>query len=91
MAANTRMSQRALLLVSLLCLTVGGTVSTQPAARPAGQWPHYAGDLAATHYSTLDQITAANVGQLKIAWERKPGDKALPQYGTRPGAFQNTP
>jgi len=31
------MSQRALLLVSFLCLTVGGTVSTQPEVRPAGQ------------------------------------------------------
>ena len=33
----------------------------------------------------------ANVQQLPIAWEWKPNEKALPQFGTRPGAFQNTP
>ena len=60
--------------------------------RPAAQqWPHYAGDQAASHYSPLDQITPANVGQLAIAWEWKPNEKVLPQFGTRPGAFQNTP
>jgi len=57
----------------------------------AQQWPHYAGDQAASHYSPLNQITAANVGRLAIAWEWKPGEKALPEFGTRPGAFQNTP
>src|SRR5688572_26553354 len=57
----------------------------------AQQWPHYAGDQAASHYSPLTQITAANVGHLAIAWEWKPGEKALPEFGTRPGAFQNTP
>jgi quinoprotein glucose dehydrogenase len=57
----------------------------------AQQWPHYAGDQAASHYSPLEQISAANVGQLAIAWEWKPNEKVLPQFGTRPGAFQNTP
>ena len=57
----------------------------------AQQWPHYAGDQAASHYSPLDQITAGNVGKLAIAWEWKPNEKVLPQFGTRPGAFQNTP
>ena len=57
----------------------------------AQQWPHYAGDQAASHYSPLEQITAANVTKLAIAWEWKPNEKVLPQFGTRPGAFQNTP
>ena len=61
------------------------------AATDAQQWPHYAGDQAASHYSPLDQITPANVGKLAIAWEWKPNEKVLPQFGTRPGAFQNTP
>ncbi len=61
------------------------------AAPAAQQWPHYAGDQAASHYSPLDQITPANVGALVIAWEWKPNEKVLPQFGTRPGAFQNTP
>ena len=61
------------------------------AALVAQQWPHYAGDQAATHYSPLEQITTANVNRLAVAWEWKPEEKALPQFGTRPGAFQNTP
>ena len=58
---------------------------------PSGGWPHYAGDQAATHYSPLDQITAANVGSLTEQWEWKPDEKVLEEFGTRPGAFQNTP
>ncbi|HEX7281282.1 MAG TPA: pyrroloquinoline quinone-dependent dehydrogenase [Vicinamibacterales bacterium] len=54
-------------------------------------WPHYAADPAASHYSPLDQITASNVARLAVAWEWKPGEKIHPQFGTRPGAFQNTP
>ena len=64
-------------------IAIGGT--------HAQQWPHYAADQAASHYSPLDQITAANVSRLAIAWEWKPNEKILPQFGTRPGAFQNTP
>jgi len=66
-------------------------VAQQPAPSVVGAWPHYAGDQAASHYSHLDQITAANVSRLAIAWEWKPNEKVLPQFGTRPGAFQNTP
>ena len=32
----------------------------------AGDWPHYARDLAATKYSPLDQIDASNVSILEI-------------------------
>jgi quinoprotein glucose dehydrogenase len=32
------------------------------------EWPVYGGSLAAQHYSPLDQITASNVKDLKIAW-----------------------
>jgi quinoprotein glucose dehydrogenase len=78
------MSSKACLLVSaIVALSVGGTL--------AQQWPHYAADQAASHYSPLEQVTPANVAQLGIAWEWKPNEKVLPQFGTRPGAFQNTP
>ncbi len=70
----------------VIALVVATTLTVE-----AQQWPHYAGDQAASHYSPLTQITAANVGKLAIAWEWKPGEKALPEFGTRPGAFQNTP
>ena len=55
------------------------------------QWPHHAADQGASHYSPLEQITTANVHRLQIAWEWKPNEKNLPQFGTRPGAFQSTP
>ena len=57
----------------------------------AGQWPYYAADAAATHYSPLDQITPANVSRLKQAWQWSPSEVPFEEYGTRPGAFQNTP
>ena len=35
---------------------------------PGNDWRTYLGDTGSTHYSTLDQITTANVAQLKVAW-----------------------
>jgi quinoprotein glucose dehydrogenase len=65
--------------------------AAQTQSPASGQWPYADGDQAGSHYSPLDRITAANVNQLAIAWEWKTGDKALPQFGTRPGAFSNSP
>src|SRR6185436_20277182 len=31
-------------------------------------WPGFGGTTDNTHYSALDQITPANVGQLQVAW-----------------------
>ncbi|MFM6830394.1 MAG: pyrroloquinoline quinone-dependent dehydrogenase [Novosphingobium sp.] len=36
--------------------------------RSGDDWPYYLGNPEQTHYSTLDQITPANVHQLQIAW-----------------------
>lgn len=74
---------RLLWMVVAVAISIGGL--------HAQQWPHYAGDQAANHYSPLDQITPDNVARLQIVWEWKPNEKILPQFGTRPGAFQNTP
>ncbi len=39
------------------------------AAQPrSADWPVYGGDDAHTHYTTLSQISPANVRQLKVAW-----------------------
>jgi len=43
----------------------------------SGQWTAYAGDLGATKYSPLDQITGDNVGALKIAWRRPAVDQSI--------------
>ena len=37
-------------------------------------WSVYLGDKAATHYSTLDQITKSNVSQLEVAWTWSGGE-----------------
>ena len=37
-------------------------------------WPVYLGDKAASHYSTLGQITPANVAGLEVAWTYHSGD-----------------
>ncbi|MBY0496973.1 MAG: pyrroloquinoline quinone-dependent dehydrogenase [Cyanobacteria bacterium] len=73
---------------TLSIAAVCGLTLTNAAAQ---QWPQPAGDQGASHYSALDQITPANVNQLKVAWEWRPNEKDLPQFGTRPGAFQASP
>jgi quinoprotein glucose dehydrogenase len=75
--------KRALSIATLCGLTLSSTA--------AQQWPQPAGDQAASHYSPLDQITPANVNRLQVAWEWRPNEKDLPQFGTRPGAFQASP
>lgn len=83
---------RCLLAIALTALTAHESAIGQSGPAPGpGEWPHYARDPAATHYSPLDQITLENVDRLRVAWEWKPGEKELPEFGTRPGAFQNTP
>src|ERR1700722_2140633 len=39
----------------------------------ATDWQDWGGDAARTHFSPLQQITAANVSQLKPAWVWDPG------------------
>jgi quinoprotein glucose dehydrogenase len=55
------------------------------------EWPHWGGDAANTRYSTVPDITPANVSQLERAWEWQTGEKPNAEYGTRPGAFEATP
>ena len=55
------------------------------------EWPTYAGDAGAAHYSPLAEINRDNVADLQIAWEWKPDENTMPAFGTRPGNFQNTP
>ena len=54
------------LALAMAGLALGG-LSAQPMMVPT-QWTDWGGDAARSHYSSLNQITAANVGQLKPAW-----------------------
>src|SRR5262249_10367297 len=54
-------------------------------------WPHYGGDQAGTKFSLLTDVNVVNVSRLSLAWEWAAREKALEEYGTRPGNFQVTP
>jgi len=45
--------------------------ASQSGNAKAGEWPAYGADRANTHYSPLDQITAANFNRLQVAWRFK--------------------
>ena len=55
------------------------------------EWPYVGAEQSHTKYSPAAEITRANVDQLKVVWEWEVGELPLPEYGTRPGAFQATP
>jgi quinohemoprotein ethanol dehydrogenase len=45
------------------------------AAPPAGEWLSYGRDYKEQHYSPLDKVNAANVGQLGLAWSYSLGER----------------
>ncbi|MFO0231393.1 PQQ-binding-like beta-propeller repeat protein [Gemmatimonas sp.] len=62
-----------LLLPSLLAVAATAVAATAAGAQNA-DWPVYHGNNDHTHYSTLSQISPANVKQLKVAWTFDTGD-----------------
>lgn len=67
--------------------SVEGTIDTQrgehqetvnPAQIAGDDWPAYGGTNAGTHYSSLDQITPDNIGELEEVWRIETGDEAGP-------------
>lgn len=78
---------RPMLLPALIVAVAACEASPPAAVIDAGDWPHYARDLAATKYSPLDQIDASNVENLEIAWVWESVDSDLP--GRFPGTEVN--
>ena len=60
-------------------------------ARREQDWPFYGGDQGGMKYSPLTDVSAASVSRLGIEWEWSTREKALSEFGTRPGNFQTTP
>ena len=58
------------LLLVLSILAVALPVRAQHGMKN-GEWRFYGGDAGTTKYSSLDQINAANVKELKVVWEWK--------------------
>ncbi len=71
--------------IVLAALTACSSVPPPPAqtGAPAGEWRAYHGDNRSLRYSTLDQITPANVPALRVAWEF-----ATDSFGPKP-EFKN--
>jgi len=82
--------------VALALLTVSALAAcSQPApldrSGPVADWPEYGGDKGGLRFSPLDQITAANVDELEVAWIHRSGDWADADGGLAPTSFQATP
>jgi quinoprotein glucose dehydrogenase len=69
------MSLRPIITAMAALVVAACGASRQPAAPPDAQtWDTFNGDLMAHKYATSAQITPANVGRLKLAWEVHTGD-----------------
>ncbi len=67
--------------------SVPAAATAEAAAANTAEWPAYGGNLASQRYSSLAQIDASNVSQLKVAWRF-----ALGNHGPRPETRnENTP
>jgi len=54
------------------------------------EWPYWGGNAANARYSTIPDITPANVHQLEKAWEWNTGEKPHAEFGTRPGHWNRS-
>ncbi|MDP2389609.1 MAG: hypothetical protein Q8N52_04710, partial [Acidobacteriota bacterium] len=84
-----RTSSRWWVRAGVLVMGIGAaTVAMRGQTAPkVGEWPTYSGDLAATRYSPLDQINAANFNKLQLAFRFR-----TENFGPRPEfQFQSTP
>ena len=80
---------RMCLLQWALCATFGS--STLLAANADGGWAAYGADGGGTRYSTLTQITPANVEQLRVAWTFRTGELGAGVKDWSRSAFEATP
>ncbi len=71
--------------------TIAGMSAVHSPRGAMVEWAFYGGDQGGAKYSTLTDINTQNVSRLRVAWSWKTGETALPEYGTRPGMFENTP
>ncbi len=84
------------LRTSILFIAAALALSPQGAAprrQPSLQveWLYYGGDPGNSKYSPLTDVNAGNIQRLHIAWQWKHWEAPLPEYGTAPGFFENTP
>jgi quinoprotein glucose dehydrogenase len=90
MARIIILDTRSMLKPAVAAILVAGAVALAPDSREQ-DWPFYGGDQGGMKYSSLTDVSASTVSRLGVAWEWSPREKALSQFGTRPGNFQATP
>jgi len=71
MERKTRALLPALFAVAVLA-------NAQPSTK-SGEWTHWSGDIAGSHYSPLSQIDASNFNKMEVAWRLKTDN-----FGTHP-------
>ena len=67
-----------------LSLAGGSAPPADLVAQPDADWRAWGGTNAGDRFSALDQITPANVRQLKVAWTFRTGDTKGPTIRSRP-------
>jgi quinoprotein glucose dehydrogenase len=65
----------ALVATAFIIVVAPGLVAQKGAQN--GEWREYGGDLGATKYSPLNQINAANIDDVKIAWRWASPDREI--------------
>ncbi len=62
--------------VWITCVTLAALSACAPSdgGKASADWPVYGGSDSHTHYTTLDQISPANVARLQVAWTFDTGD-----------------
>jgi len=95
MRYHPRSMRSQLALAALVVLLVAAVAHPRAQrGRDDGDWPNHGGDAGSTKYSPLDQITAANVASLRIAWRRPGLDPAIRTAHPKvivPANFRATP
>src|ERR1700679_1916015 len=76
--------------IGLLLLAAAST-SVHCAPGESDGWPAYGGDPGGTRYSSLAQITAKNVSDLKVAWTFRTGELGRVVKDWHRSAFEATP
>jgi quinoprotein glucose dehydrogenase len=82
------MTRRACVLAVLV--TASLAAAKEPSSRQV-EWLFYGGDPGGMKYSSLTDISAANVQRLQLAWQWKHWETPLEEYKTAPGFFESTP
>ena len=73
--------------LSVVALLAGTAPVAAQEGTANGEWRHYAGDLASTRYSPLDQIDRDNFNELELVWRMKTDNfGSEPEYN-----YQSTP